>query len=157
MQTRPPAGIEPANAQLANSTDKLRTLPNEPTEVVRRKPAPALLGADPRVTIAQVTRSERSAYVAQLTRDELSTRLAVRQSGEVIGALQFQVSDGRIVVNVGQVLDLFEGRMDSDRFASLRGSRAAEQFVSLERLRDAGVPLSYSAAYDELVLAAPQG
>ena len=110
-------------------------------------------GPDPRVDIAQITASERTAYVAQLTREQGSAQLAVRQGGEIIGALQFQVSDGGIAVHIGQVLDLFEARMDTARFAALRGSRAAETFVSLDRLRDAGVPLVYSAAYDELVLA----
>ncbi len=109
------------------------------------------------VNIAQITDGARSAYIAQLDLDHASTRLAVRQGKAIIGAVQIQMSDSRISVHMGQVLDMFETRMDKAQFAALRASRAAEQFVSLERLRAAGVPLTYSAAYDELVLAAGPG
>lgn len=107
--------------------------------------------------MTQITQAPREVYMAQLGQDQSAARLAVRQSGEVVGVVQFQVSDGAIAVHLGQVLDLFRDRMDGTRFAQLRGSDAARQFVALETIRSAGVPLDYDAAYDELVLGESSG
>ena len=78
--------------------------------------------------------------------------MAVRQGRDVLGQVEFQVSGSGIGVHIGQVLDLFRDRMDSTQFAALRNSQAAQTFVSLETVRDAGVPLEYDPVYDELVL-----
>lgn len=136
--------------------------PAEPIIVVRAEPPVAPPAPDPpaldrRVDVAQIAPAPRDAYVAQLTREHGATRLAVRQGDRVIGAVGFQVSDGRVAVHIGQVLDLFQDRMEDARFAALRGSEAAQQFVALETIRQAGVPLRYDAVYDELVLGDVQG
>ena len=78
--------------------------------------------------------------------------MAVRAGDQVLGQVEFQVADGQVSVRIGQVLDLFEGRMEGAEFASLRASSAAREFVSLDRLQAAGIPLDYNAAYDELTL-----
>jgi hypothetical protein len=107
---------------------------------------------DERAYVPQITDAGREAYIAQLGVDTSPTRMAVRMDGKVLGKVAFQVADGHVSVRVGQVLDLFESGFDTARFAALRGSTAADQFVSLERIQRAGVPLHYDPVYDELVL-----
>lgn len=133
------------------------------------KAAPAIAIAPPRlaavshadgdrgVYIPQITESARAAYIAQVDPVSPEQRLAVRSGDSVLGTVQFQVTDGVVSVNIGQVLDLFQGRLDSARFAELRGSQAAHSFVSLDRLQGAGIPLEYNAAYDELTLTPHSG
>lgn len=107
--------------------------------------------------VSQISDNVRAAYITQVDVSGSDQRLAVRSGGRVLGAVQFQVNDGMVSVNIGQVLDLFEGRIDSARFAELRESQAALEFVSLDQLRSAGVPLDYNAAYDELTLDSNRG
>lgn len=102
--------------------------------------------------IPQISDTVRAAYIAQVAASGPAPLMAVRSGGALLGDVQFQVADGTVSVNIGQVLDLFEGRIDSARFAQLRGSQAAGEFVSLDRLRGAGIPIEYNAAYDELTL-----
>lgn len=112
---------------------------------------------DERVYIPQISDSARTAYIAQVTSGAAVQQLAVRVGDEIIGTVRFQIAEGHVSVHIGQVLDLFEGRMDSARFAALRRSPAAREFVPLETVRGAGIPLRYDPAYDELVLAATSG
>lgn len=126
--------------------------PASPLPAAPAGPAALPAGLDWRVDMAQVAAVARDVHVAQLAQEQAAARLAVRQGDRVLGEVGFQVSDGRIAVHVGQVLDLFEDRMEDARFAALRGSQAAQQFVALETIRQAGVPLRYDAVYDELVL-----
>ena len=131
--------------------------------------APAIADAEPQfaatvrpvgdheVYIPQISQAVRAAYIAQVDPGGPEQRLAVRSGDTVLGSVQFQVTDGVVSVNIGQVLDLFEGQFDAARFAELRGSQAAQTFVSLDQLQGAGIPLEYNAAYDELTLAAKRG
>ena len=66
-------------------------------------------------------------------------------------------SSGRPRFNIGQVLDLFAPQIEPALFAQLRQSGAADEFVTLDRIRSAGIPLDYNAAYDELVLGPDRG
>lgn len=124
-------------------------------------PAPALTAAgSDRADLAyipQISDSVRAAYIAQVDVAPAEQRLAMRSGDQVLGTVAFQVARGKVAVHIGQVLDLFEGQLDEARFASLRGSPAAETFVSLEQLQAAGIAITYNAAYDELVLDTDRG
>lgn len=102
--------------------------------------------------ISQISDEVRAAYIAQVDGASSASRLAVRSGDTVLGAVEFQVADGAVSVRIGQILDLFESGMEQARFAELRQSEASQQFVSLERIQAAGIPLEYNAAYDELTL-----
>ena len=102
--------------------------------------------------IPQISDSARVAYIAQVDAAAPGQRMAVRAGDQVLGQVEFQVANGEVSVRIGQVLDLFEGRMDGAEFAQLQASSAALEFVSLDRLQAAGIPLDYNAAYDELTL-----
>lgn len=131
--------------------------PERPTAVIpvaagfQPPAAPAIAALDPRVEIEQIAPFSRQIYMVQVA-GEGAVLMAVRSGNEVIGQVQFQVSAAGIGVHIGQVLDLFRDRMDGTQFARLRGSQAAQTFVSLDKVRSAGVPLDYDPVYDELVL-----
>lgn len=112
---------------------------------------------DPRVDMAQIATNGRTAYMAQLSSELSQSRLAVRQGTNIIGEIQVDMIEGRMAVHVGQVLELFEPRLDQMLYADLRNSRAAGEFVTLERLAANGIPLTYDAVYDELVLSPDAG
>ena len=147
----PSAQATPATAEPA-SEPALAAMDTGPgPEIAPRTPD------EGRAYIPQITDSVRAAYVAQVDVAETDQRLAVRADDTVPGKVQFQVTNNVVSVNIGQVIDLFEGQLDSGLFAKLHGSQAAQSFVSLERLQASGVPLEYNAAYDELILATQRG
>lgn len=166
----PPAPLASAPAlELALPTvtpgviDPVEALAEPAAELVIPTPAPPLAAAVSGTPVAdlayvpQISDSVRLAYIAQVDAAPAGQRLAVRAGGEVLGAVAFQVDGGVVSVHVGQVLDLFESQMDQAQFAALRGSPAAHDFVSLERLQAAGIAITYNAAYDELVLDTEHG
>ncbi|MGX7952489.1 hypothetical protein ACWPM1_07975 [Tsuneonella sp. HG249] len=111
-----------------------------------------MLGLSEVAYVPQISDSVRAAYIAQVDAAQPGQRMAVRAGDQLLGEVQFQVVDGVVSVHIGQVLDLFEAQMDTVRFAELRSSSSAAEFVSLDRLQGAGIPLDYNAAYDELTL-----
>ncbi|MGN6497050.1 MAG: hypothetical protein ACTHK5_06880 [Tsuneonella sp.] len=137
----------------ANPPALASAVPVPPTPTVQL----AAAHRDERAYVPQITDGGREAYIAQLGIDSSPVRMAVRMDGKVLGKVAFQVADGEVSVRVGQVLDLFESGFDAERFAALRSSAAADQFVSLERIQRAGVPLHYDPVYDELVLFGSSG
>lgn len=124
----------------------------EKAELIALTPSLGVPLLDPRVDVPQIAETAREVYLAQLSSELAESRLPVRSGERVMGAVQFQVTDGEISIHIGQLLDLFVEQMDAEEFASLRASAAAEQFVSLNTVRAAGIPLAYNAIYDELAL-----
>jgi hypothetical protein len=119
--------------------------------------APSMRVGDSPAYVSQISDGVRTAYIGQLELSGRGQRLAFRSGQNVLGEVEYNNAGGELSVHVGQVLDLFEDRMDPVRFAQLRSSPASHEFVSLERLRSLGVPIEYDAAYDELVLHADHG
>ena len=140
------AAPEPSIATLSHVRD-IETL----TKATPPPPKTTFATRDPRVEMEQIAPVSREIHMAQLGGTD-GVLMAVRQGRDVLGQVEFQVSGSGIGVHIGQVLDLFRDRMDSTQFAALRNSQAAQTFVSLETVRDAGVPLEYDPVYDELVL-----
>ena len=101
--------------------------------------------------ISQISDSSRAAYIAQVDLADTPPRLALRSGAEILGEVEFRAVGGDLSVHIGQVLDLFESKMELANFARLRKSPAASEFVSLAQLRRAGLHIEYSAAYDELI------
>lgn len=81
--------------------------------------------------------------------------MTVRLGAEAIGQVSFRMSEQHgIDVQLSGLLDLVSSRLAPDEFARLRGSAAADSFVSIDQLRDAGLNLRYDPVYDELRLSA---
>jgi len=106
--------------------------------------------------VSQISDSVRIAYIAQVDLQAAEQRLTLRSGGEALGKVEFQVAGSTMSVHIGQVLELFKGKMDAAHFTRLRTSPAASEFVSLDRLKSAGISIEYNPAYDEIVLS-PEG
>jgi hypothetical protein len=90
--------------------------------------------------------SDRAALLA-----EAPTRMTVRIGGAALGKVDFRMSDTRTIdVRLGNLLDVLAGHYDAAEFARLRGSAAADAFVSFDQLRALGLNLRYDPVYDEL-------
>ncbi|MCT2557619.1 hypothetical protein N0B51_01350 [Tsuneonella sp. YG55] len=77
--------------------------------------------------------------------------MVVRIDGIAAGEVAVRLTDTRAVaVQLGDLLDLVAERMPAERYDQLRQSSASASFVTLDRLRDAGISVQYDAAYDEL-------
>jgi hypothetical protein len=77
--------------------------------------------------------------------------MVVRIDGIPVGEVAIALTDTRAVaVQLGDLLDLVAERMPPERYDRLRQSSATATFVTLDRLRDAGISVQYDAAYDEL-------
>ena len=151
--------VEGPRGDAALGSGQAPAAPEERLAIVAPPPKPtAAPQRDERAYVPQISDTARTAYIAQLNAESASgQRLAVRIGGELVGEIAFQVSDGTVSVDIGQLLDVFQSRFEPARFAALRGSSAAGQLVSLERVREAGIPLRYDPVYDELVLASQSG
>lgn len=151
-------GPTPRRDAMAAVTERTPERRPEPaSEPPPALPAATIADRSESAYVPQISDGARAAYIAQLDVDSDRGRMALRVDGEVLGKVDFQVADGRVSVRIGQVLDLFRRRFDQTEFARLRASQAADQFVSLERVRAAGVPLAYDAVYDELVIERTRG
>ena len=78
------------------------------------------------------------------------THLTTIVDGKAAGALEFSDANQTIAVRLGSLLDLLKDRFPPDQFESMARSPAADAFVPIERLSDAGIPIAYDAVYDEL-------
>ena len=97
---------------------------------------------------------QRQAMAMQTDTQSSHQKMAVRMDGQVLGSVNFQVSEQReMLVHLGQILDLFEDRFDKAQFARLRSADNSERFLSVDQLALAGVQIRYNAAYDELIIA----
>lgn len=96
----------------------------------------------------RLTGEERAALLAG-SPDDLIVRL-----GEVeVGKVPFRMTDMRIItVQLSGLLDLVEGTMEPADYSRLRNSPAANTFVPIDQLRDAGIGVRYDPVYDELRL-----
>ncbi len=143
----PPAGIEqlstPAQSrepmpQLARTRAQSTSMLADATAAmqVALPPPPALAGAERDVLLVGAPE-----------------RLTVRIDGVAVGEVAVAITDTRaMAVQLGDLLDVVATRMAPDQYERLRGSPAIASFVTLDRLREAGIPMRYDAAYDELLL-----
>ena len=136
----PAARIPGPTNTLANSTQGT----SKPLHLARSMP-------DDRAYVSQISAPDRQVYVSQLQLGERQ-QLAIRIDGRVAGQIQFAASQGRIEIHLGQVLDVFKSYIEPAHYNTLRNSKAASEFVSLEKIQGAGINIRYNAAYDELVL-----
>lgn len=90
-----------------------------------------------------------SARVAQVELVQ-KTRLDARVNGVRTGSVEFEQREGTIAIRLGSVIDMLSDRFDGEELARLRSASAMDSFLTLAELRDAGIPISYSAAYDEI-------
>lgn len=89
----------------------------------------------------------------KLVEGGVETRIGVQMYGERLGAVPLRVlGNGVPSLQLGDLLALVRSRLAPEQFERLSGSAAADEYVSLETLRKAGIPVRYDAARDELKL-----
>ncbi len=92
--------------------------------------------------------ADRAALLA-----EAPTRMILRIGGSALGKVEFRMTDARTIdVKLSGLLDLLAGHYDAAEFARLRGSTAADAYVSFDQLRALGLNVRYDPAYDELAI-----
>jgi hypothetical protein len=83
----------------------------------------------------------------------VETRIGVQMYGERLGAVPLRVlGSGVPTLRLGDLLGLVQTRLAPGQYERLAASAAAGEFVSLDTLRKAGIPVRYDAARDELKL-----
>jgi hypothetical protein len=80
------------------------------------------------------------------------THLTARVDGAEAGKVEFSDSGQTISVNLGSVLSILADRFPPEEYARLASSPAAQSFVDIDRLAEAGLGISYDPVYDEIVL-----
>ena len=107
---------------------------------------------------------EHTAYAGRSMSDEtelsryhrtgsgIEFEVAAKVNGTIAGKVPLLIADNQnISVKLGGLLALIEPMMDKDEFASLSASQAANEFVTLNDLRAAGIDVSFDK-HDRLVL-----
>ncbi len=147
FETLSPAAIDQV-ASLADSTADAIQL-NEPSGA-------RALGFNDRIAAMQVappppvrlSRIEQAALLAASP-----DRLQVRRANQTLGSVAIEIAPTRAVaVRLGDLLDLVASELPSDQFTRLSQSAAADAYVPLETLHEAGIALRYDPVYDEFAL-----
>jgi len=80
---------------------------------------------------------------------KIQSQLITRIDGRVAGQLEFQQTNKALAVRLGSVVELLKDRYNMSEFERITASSAADVFVTMAQLRDAGIPITYDPVYDE--------
>ena len=80
------------------------------------------------------------------------THLFVREAGLIVGQFEFCDDGRKIRVKLESVLAVFADRFEPAEYERLANSPAAQDFVDIERLSNAGLGMRYDPVYDEIVM-----
>ncbi|MGZ3197651.1 MAG: hypothetical protein ACXU60_11210 [Croceibacterium sp.] len=95
---------------------------------------------------ARLRESDRATLLA-----EAPKTMTVRIGRSAVGKVDFRMTDAQTIdVRLAGLLDVLAGHYDFAEFARLRGSAAAEAYVSFDKLRALGLNVRYDPVYDEL-------
>lgn len=141
--------------QLPTPAPAALALANPAAKAPAAKPAP-------RAPLAKASpaRIKRAALIGpqipsryKLVDGGVESQIGVQFYDQALGKVPLRVlGSGVPSLRLGDLLDLLKDRMDPARYETLSSSGAAEEFVSLQQLRDAGIPVRYDAARDQLKL-----
>ena len=77
-------------------------------------------------------------------------KLDARVNGVLTGSVDFRQLDGTIAIRLRSVAHMMREQFSSAEFAEIMGGQSIDNFVPLAQLQAAGIPISYSPAYDEV-------
>ena len=80
------------------------------------------------------------------------THMSVREAGLIVGQFEFRDDGRKIRVKLESVLSMFADRFEPAEYELLANSPAAQAFVDIERLSNAGLGMRYDPVYDEIVM-----
>ena len=78
--------------------------------------------------------------------------MSVREAGLIVGQFEFRDDGRKIRVKLESVLSMFADRFEPAEYELLANSPAAQAFVDIERLSNAGLGMRYDPVYDEIVM-----
>lgn len=152
IDASPPERLRPVDiAQVADSEVRSLRVPqlHEPGLAAGGEGTLAVKVAAMQVTPlppARLRGSDRATLLA-----EAPTTMTVRIGSSAVGKVDFRMTGAQTIdVQLSGLLDVLSGHYDSAEFARLRGSAAAEAYVSFDKLRALGLNVRYDAVYDEL-------
>lgn len=80
------------------------------------------------------------------------THLVALIDGRSTGEIEFADAGGTVSVRLASLLSLVADRFPSAEYARLAGSPAADSFVAIDQLAEAGIDIRYDPIYDEIRL-----
>ena len=117
--------------------------------------SPARLARAQHGTLAAAPSQPRAKY--QMVGGAIEFQLPVQVNGEQLGKVTLHVMpDQKISLQLKELVTLFAPHLDPQLLQALSGTETAEEFVTFDRLRAAGIDIRYDAARDQIRLNAPQ-
>ena len=84
-------------------------------------------------------------------------QLPVQVDGEAIGQLTMHVVPNQpVALHLKELVSLFDAQIEPEALAALNASSSIDQYITFERLREAGIDIRYDAARDQIRLAVDQ-
>ena len=153
----PPMDIRPGNVPDETPTMASQADESEEPVVSRRQLAAMSRRLEERLEMQKRNRLSNSASQAKVTLGPsiVGQRVPVFSAmGERIGQdVTFQISDNQLVsVELGELISLFEDKLDRPLFVWLKTSANANKFVTPETLARAGIHLSYNEGSGQVIL-----
>jgi hypothetical protein len=117
--------------------------------------SPARLARAQHGALGGASAQPRAKY--QMVGGAIEFQLPVQVNGEQLGNVTLHVMpDQKISLQLKELVTLFAPHLDPQMLQALSGTETAEEFVSFDRLRAAGIDIRYDAARDQIRLNAPQ-
>ena len=116
--------------------------------------SPARLARAQHGALAGASAQPRAQY--QMVGGAIEFQLPVQVNGEQLGKVTLHVmSDQKISLQLKELVSLFAPHLDPQLLQALSKTETAEEFVTFDRLRAAGIDIRYDAARDQIRLDAP--
>jgi hypothetical protein len=145
-------------ADAAGASAPLNTTASPPPALRKGRAAlrsPARLARAQHGALAGASAQPRAKY--QMVGGAIEFRLPVQVNGEQLGNVTLHVmADQKISLQLKELVTLFAPHLDPQMLQALSGTETAEEFVTFDRLRAAGIDIRYDAARDQIRLNAPQ-
>lgn len=91
--------------------------------------------------------------IYSVSQDVISFTMPIEINGRASGSLPLQVSDSNMIsVKLADLLEVFRTDPGAGGLAALANTAAAQEYVSFDQIRAAGIPIRYDAAHDRIII-----
>jgi hypothetical protein len=117
-----------------------------------------------RISNSKISSNEKNKHLYLTSSEAASwhqTSFSAHVNGVRTGSLSFFTSkyealgsaltDSEVKISLENLLDIFETKMDPQTFETLKNSRSALEFVSLNELKNAGILISFDDKYNVII------
>lgn len=88
-----------------------------------------------------------------VSQDTISFTMPLEVNGRVVGSLPLQISDSNMIsVKLADLLEVVRTDPGAAGLAALANTAAAQEYVSFDQIRAAGIPIRYDAAHDRIII-----